>query len=219
MNILARAMKKAKTIVRDIDDEKLHQKNLVKYFQIYFGLTNSSVPGGLDRFATLVLDAEQASRKDISNTIKSEMLKNKVLYCYICGISVSGSTQGESLKAELEHIWPQSYGGDSIIENLLPSCPACNKKKGNMILWQNANVHSFVLKPNPSEKEVENIRRVERIAKHRRKLFKVACERKISLKEAANEVGPVDIMNKMNILFIDRDDAVDFFNFDFNYGD
>ena len=28
-----------------------------------------------------------------------------------------------------EHIWPRSYGGDSIEENLLPSCKSCNSNK------------------------------------------------------------------------------------------
>jgi len=201
VNILARAMKKAKTIVRDIEDEKLHQRHLVKYFQLSLGLTGSSLSGGLDRFAILVLESEKSSNKSISNSVKSEMFKSKALYCYICGVSISRSNQDSNLNAELEHIWPQSYGGDSIIENLLPACFKCNKDKGNMILWQNANVHSFVLKPNPSEDEFENIRRVERIAKHRRTIFKYACEKNISLKEAAYEVGPINIMNKKKCHF------------------
>ena len=104
---------------------------------------------------------------------------------------------------QLEHIWPQSFGGDSIAENLLPACPACNNAKSDMLLWQNAHIHSFTLKPEPSPQE---------LAQHRRNIFEYASTHRTTLKDAALIIGSVDLSE---ISSIDRDDAVDFFNFGF----
>lgn len=39
----------------------------------------------------------------------------------------------EDLLATIDHVWPQSLGGDDSLDNLRLSCPPCNQAKGNRI--------------------------------------------------------------------------------------
>lgn len=49
---------------------------------------------------------------------------NKCAYCF------EPPEDGKYL--EIEHLVPLSKGGHHRIENVVPACPTCNKKKGNM---------------------------------------------------------------------------------------
>ncbi|GLZ26427.1 hypothetical protein Pstu01_30960 [Stutzerimonas stutzeri] len=214
-NILSRCLQKAKRIVKLFDDEKEHQKQLIQYFQRSLEIPRSPSGVNLDRLAALTLQAEQKSRKDIISSVRSQFSITKTHYCYICGTQVFENPVDSQLKMQLEHIWPQSFGGDSIVENLLPSCPSCNWLKDKMLLWQNAHIHSFTLKPEPSHSELNNIEIKLRIAQHRKQIFEHANTYKKTLKEAALSIGSVDLQE---ITSIDKDDAVDFFNFRFKAG-
>ena len=211
-NILTRCLKKANRIVSLFEDEREHQKLIIQYFQRSLEIPRAPYGADLDRLATLTLEAEKKSRKGIISSIRSQFSTTKVNYCYICGFPVFEKPLEMQVKMQLEHIWPQSFGGDSITENLLPACPTCNNDKSDMLLWQNAHIHSFTLKPEPSSQELENIGRRLRIAQHRRDIFEYASTNKTTLKEAAIAIGSVNISE---ISAIDRDDAVDFFNFSF----
>lgn len=211
-NLMARCIKKAKRISSDFENEKDHQRLLVRYFQDSLEIPRDAIGGDLDRFAFLTLEAEKKSRKDIIPSIRKLFSSTGPTSCYICGRMIYEKATDDNEKVELEHIWPQSFGGDSIAENLLPSCKSCNKDKAHMLLWQNSNVHSFVLKPMPSAEEFTAIRRIEKIAKHRWHIFDHACKNKSTLKNAALQIGPAALSD---VKSIDSDDAVDFFNFDF----
>lgn len=211
-NILSRSIKKAKRIVSLINDEREHQKQIVQYFQRTLEIPKSPSGVDLDRLAALTLEAEKKSRKDIISSVRSQFSTIKVHYCYICGGPVFERPLGTQERMQLEHIWPQSFGGDSIAENLLPACATCNGYKSDMLLWQTAHVHSFTLKPEPSPQELNNIKTTLRIAQHRRKIFEYANANRTTLKDAALMVGSA---NLGDISSIDSDDAVDFFNFEF----
>jgi len=211
-NIMARCIKKAEKINTTNQNDIDHQRILVRYIQDSLEIPRSPTSGDLDRLAFLILESEKSSRRDINNTTRQQSSSRGLNNCYICGKDIYQSHEDKYLKLQLEHIWPQSFGGDSNVENLLPACYCCNEEKSSMLLWQNSNVHSFVLKPNPSEEETKSIRRKEKIAQHRRSIFQYACTQKTTLKQAAQALGPVDLQN---IKPLDSDDAVDFFNFYF----
>lgn len=214
-NILSRCIQKAKRIVKLFDDEKEHQKQIIQYFQRSLEIPRNPSGFNLDRLAALTLQAEEKSKKDIISSVRSQFSNTKFHYCYICGTQIFENPTGSQIRMELEHIWPLSFGGDSIVENLLPSCPTCNRLKDKMLLWQNAHIHSFTLKPEPSPSEINNIEIKIRIAQHRKQIFEHANLYKKTLKEAALSIGSVDLQSVMPI---DKDDAVDFFNFKFNTG-
>lgn len=215
-NFIMRCIKKAKWIDKndplhaDCNALERHKKALINYFLTSLEIPRNSLGGNLEQLANLVIDAYKATKKDITPTVRKQF-KKRPDKCYICG-SLIDDTSGATHKYELEHIWPQSYGGDSIVENLLPSCCYCNKDKSHMLLWQNADVSSFVLTPMAELNELQSIHKPVRIARHRRLIFEHACKQKVSLKNAALAVGSVELAN---IKFIDREDSVDFYNFDF----
>ncbi|WP_338478533.1 HNH endonuclease [Pseudomonas trivialis] len=209
-NLLSRIIKKANRVVSDVESEKEHHKLMTHYFLRSLEIPRSPSGVSLDRLASLALEAEKTSRKAIISSVRSQFTITKVNYCYMCGTPVYEKTQNPLDKMELEHIWPQSFGGDSTVENLLPACPPCNGEKGSMILWQNAHIHSFTLKPEPSADELTSIKKKVKIAQHRREMFEYASNYKKTLKDAALAIGS---FNFNEVSAIDRDDAVDFFNF------
>lgn len=212
-NLMARCVKKASRIKESCEDETLHQPTLVKYFQQSLGMADHPTERKLDRLATLTFNASDSSGKKISDATKRSVRNNKNdHYCYICGMQILKAAESPDSQIEYEHIWPSSYGGDSSAENLLPACPKCNRLKSDLLLWQDTDVHSFILPPAPVEEEWKRIERRVKIAKHRYQIFEVACTRGLSLKEAAIELGPVN-MHHDSLYANDEDDCVDFFNF------
>lgn len=215
-NLMMRCIKKAKWIDRNdplhADNNALgrHKKLLISYFQNSLEIPRNSLGGNLEQLAGLVIDAYKATKKDIPDSVRKQF-KRRPDYCYICGTSIDDKL-ADPPNYELEHIWPQSYGGNSIAENLLPSCIHCNKDKSHMLLWQNADINSFVLMPMAEHGELISIHKRVRIARHRRTIFEYACAKKTSLKEAAQAIGSVELTN---LRYIDREDSIDFYNFDF----
>ena len=213
LNLVARILKKAQR-VRSDEKEEYHQTTVVAYIQRSLGIPLVSGSDSVDRLASLALKAAADSKKAINDAVKSIVLNGrKETSCYICGTLLL--KKNDSLpenRIEYEHLWPSSFGGNSVAENLLPACGYCNRAKGHMMLWQSSHISSFVLKPSPSEEEWKMIQRSEKIAKYAQTIFRSACHNKTSLKDAALFIGPVSLSS---IYAADEDDAIDFFNFEF----
>ncbi len=212
LNILGRTVKKAER-VRTIDNESLHQSKMVEFIQRTLGIARHHESDVVDRLASGALTAAADSKRKIRDSVKNAVCRGRrELSCYICGgILLRNSAQPES-QVEFEHLWPASFGGNSIEENLLPACKACNNAKGHMLLWHTAHIASFVLKPQPSEEELKSISRREKIAKHAMSVYSKACNDRCSLKTAALSIGPVSMTS---IYADDNEDSMDFFNFSF----
>lgn len=209
-NLLARLVKKAVHVIDDSSLEQMHHQSQMKHFL----LTNLEMAidhrnkESVNKLISLSLSAALISKKEVSSGTKKLVTPEyRSIYCYICGKSLEVSAEDKSIQVQYEHIWPQSFGGDSLPANLLPACALCNGTKGSMLLWQNAHVHSFVLSPSPQLDDIKKIQYREKIAMHRRNIFRRACDDRISLKEAALKVGA---MKKIGFKY--PDDTVDFFN-------
>lgn len=63
------------------------------------------------------------SIRDLSGTVKYEVLKRAKLRCELCGVS----NQVRAL--EVDHILPRKHGGKDDLENLQSLCYACNARK------------------------------------------------------------------------------------------
>jgi len=108
----------------------------------------------VDQTMRLSVAAAQAAASSINGTTRKRMLqeaKNRNTGCYLCGCELDFDLQHPTRKFELEHIWPNSYGGDSDETNLLPVCHGCNQQKGNLATWGMAAIQSLILGINPSE--------------------------------------------------------------------
>lgn len=51
-------------------------------------------------------------------------------HCYLCGRRLSQQT------ATLDHVLPQSKGGNAVPENLRLACAVCNVRKGDRVIQE-----------------------------------------------------------------------------------
>lgn len=212
INMLARLVKKALK-VRAGENELTHHPEIVRYIQRSLGVNRYSGDDVVDRLASHALAAASACGKKINESAKKIVRSKRIeAPCYICGTNCLFGSAEENARVKYEHIWPSSYGGDSIHENLMPSCWHCNEVKGDMLLWHTGSLFSFVLKPSPSIEELKTISRKEKVAMYMRLVLQYACLNRCSLKDAAMAIGPVSMTS---IYAVDEADAIDFSNFEF----
>lgn len=207
-NILVRLLKKTeRTLEVEPSDPA---KTITQYIEKHLEVAERHIA---KRLAALAIDASRNSSKSIPRSVEQAVLRGRTAHhCYLCGNSISKNTTTTGQRLELEHIWPSSYGGDSVAENLLPTCDICNRSKGDMILWHTAHLASFCLKPTPSTQEQASVQRREKIAWFMKLVHQTAKHEKITLKEAALNLGPIDMQNQKSIY---EEDSRDFFNLTF----
>ena len=141
--------------------------------------------------------------------------------CYSCGgeldpqalsqVSVeNGKLIPNPQYLEYEHLWPHSFGGDSIAENLLPSCPYCNRAKANVASWEWMPVQSVIpefLARSPTLSGPKASKQVK-IGLHIRAATACARLNGTTLKNAYIAIGPR--LNDIHV--VDTSDTADFFN-------
>ena len=82
-------------------------------------------------------------------------------WCYMCGQALDFNQKDPVRSYTLEHIWPRSYGGDSIEDNFLPACISCNgDKKSNFATWTMPAIQSLLFGLKPQEENLTKIPRV-----------------------------------------------------------
>ena len=102
----------------------------------------------------LSIEAAKAAASSISDRTRSVFVRKaskKGASCYMCGCFLQFVSGEKKHQFELEHIWPNSFGGDSEEDNLLPVCRGCNNHKGNLATWGMAGVQSLINGIDPSE--------------------------------------------------------------------
>ena len=88
-----------------------------------------------------------AIRKQRDRGVEKNAIAAGAAVCYMCGVSLN-RRKGQSDTFTIEHIWPISFGGDTVEENLLPACADCNSKRGSMLSWAAGPVNSTFLHAN-----------------------------------------------------------------------
>jgi 5-methylcytosine-specific restriction endonuclease McrA len=207
-NIFARLIRKTERVIQQ--DRPDPARIITQYAESHLEITNRIKAR---RLSALALAANKSAGRSIPYSVGLAVIGSRILHhCYICGNSISKSKDDESSKLELEHIWPSSYGGDSIEENILPACGVCNRNKADMLLWYTGHLAGFCLKPQPSVSEQVQVKRREKIAWFMRNTYNIAIKYNISLKNAALQHGPIDMDDQKSI---DEEDSLDFFNLTF----
>jgi len=79
----------------------------------------------MEKRGRAIFQHRRLSIRDLSDTMKYEVLKRAKLRCELCGIS------NEFRPLEVDHILPRSHGGTDTLENLQSLCYSCNAMKGN----------------------------------------------------------------------------------------
>lgn len=213
-NLTARITKAAKYLIEQPDlGDALHFGSMLELLYNQFMISEFNFKkSDVHLLVNMSFEAARNARQNISDTTKTSVLAGKSeINCYICGEEIFETNGDPKYVIQFEHIWPRGYGGDSSSANLLPACHECNNRKSNMMLWQDAHIHSVILKPNQPSEDIK-ISRIAKIAKHRQAIFKYACSNAATLKEAALVIGPYDFSN---IQLSDPNDSSDFFTFHF----
>jgi hypothetical protein len=146
-----------------------------------------------NRLLRLLSSAVQNSNRPISSGTAKELRAVARLqhqHCYICGITLDFNDSSSRSFYTAEHLWPSSYGGDSVLENLLPACNDCNTKKRNIATWVATDVHSLFVGMNPDRNHLAHLSFAHRYAIFNRAAFSIAIEQQISLKNAFRKMGP-----------------------------
>lgn len=214
-NLTARLIKAAKAVLADPNgSEFTYRGSFLTFLVNQCGITESQFGRfNVNKLISFSFAAAQASGEKISKEVKSLVRAPFItLECYICGKELFVNSADSDDAIEYEHIWPSSYGGDSVIANLLPACSGCNRAKGSMMLWQDSWKHSLVLPPDPSLNDLTEVTRSMKVALHRKKIFDYAATHFVTLKDAALEVGPADFSA---LAPIEPSDATDFFTIQF----
>lgn len=162
------------------------------------------------QLARLVVNAEAASQKDVSRSVRSAVLATRgQLRCYLCAEELNRKADADTPTAPtIEHLWPRSLGGDSVEENLLPACGGCQKTTQDTVSWEWLNAHNLVLPPRPSEAAVNSIGPRVRGARHFMHAVDVAERQGLTLKEAMLRLGPI----KRPVTWINTDLPITFFD-------
>ncbi|WP_348697909.1 hypothetical protein [Duganella fentianensis] len=169
------------------------------------------------RLARHLIAASDSSFRSISPTVRKNVIGLRgTANCYLCDKQIfdDRSDQDPDLLT-LEHLWPQSMGGDSIEANLVPACPACQNDTKDTLSWEWLNIHNLVLPPEPTEQALKSISRKTRVAKHFEHAIKIATEEKITLKNALLRIGPRQqelsyVKTGMPVTFFDLKTVTDF---------
>lgn len=175
--------------------------------------------GWLDKedLAVLVRDtlrAEGASNNPIPKSVETDIWHSRRVHrCCFCGNSLRADTGSvvrdeDGNKATLEHVWPASLGGDSIVENLVPACGGCNSEKRDLFTWEQGGIHDFIY---PIDFHLSDflprLPVAQRILLQRRAVVTLAQRERITLKQALQRVGPYGA-----ITALDANDTWDIFN-------
>jgi 5-methylcytosine-specific restriction endonuclease McrA len=105
----------------------------------------------------LVFDSLDASRRKIPKGVEQKLLnsaKENQQRCQLCGRNIDYSIdRNDELSYSLDHIWPQSLGGESEEWNLQVTHKRCNSKRQDIADVSDAHYEHFHVKHNWSSDE------------------------------------------------------------------
>jgi hypothetical protein len=155
-----------------------------------------------------VMAAAQASVTGVSTSLRREIYEAHGLACYSCGVQLDRHSSDDKNSATIEHLWPQSLGGDSDFRNLLPACRACNTNRNEHADWPAFWFQSCFLAPRPSEEAIERAVSLRtRVALQFFRAYLAAEDTGMSLKRSLLVAGPLPAPDVS-----ERDFATDFFS-------
>jgi hypothetical protein len=119
------------------------------------------------------------------------------------------SEDERQLAVEVEHVWPRSYGGNTIAENLAFACHGCNQRKENYANWAMVDSQSFILGWNPDTDDLQEVPGWRRFALTSWRAHQIAENGSLTLKQAFFRLTSV-VLDRPRVMRLA--DAADFFN-------
>ena len=136
-----------------------------------------------------LLPAIRSARQKISRSLRQSVVAwagREMPYCYLCGTQVDFDADGRRAFT-LDHVWPQAYGGNSDIENLLGACRSCNEAKSSEPSWAMYPIQSYVA--GFEVHDLEDMPKVMRFAVQARAAKRLAQQEGRSLRDAYLRLG------------------------------
>lgn len=142
MDVSLRCVRQAKDAFEKFEDPTWEQ--LGRHLRL-----EANLPAGLRgdrRFLELTLKTAGIARTKPRNKAVEASIRGKGRQtCYMCGEAVKlNGLPGKTYS--VEHLWPQSLGGETVEDNLLNACAECNNKRMHQVTWATGPVHSTWLK-------------------------------------------------------------------------
>ena len=227
LHCFARLLQVAKHYrVKELDNPEKAVSEINYFVMETLGIAKSTCKSFRD-LAPLAIEAAAAaskSSKTPSLTVKKEVLAkcHNLFYCYSCGSELDpqaeshifDSETGEQILnsryLEFEHLWPHSYGGNSIPENLLPACYLCNREKQNIVSWEWVQLQAFFPNFESGAYDLDGVEfsKIMKIGLHIRAALDYAKINGATLKDSYKLIGPR--LNTVSVL--QKKDTADFFN-------
>lgn len=113
------------------DDEKFCALSVERKLEVLYLISNNFIISEFKRYAGPAFrsSAPQSRRiKQLSSADRLAVLKYDDFTCQYCGAKPAA--------LECDHILPRSRGGDNSFDNLITSCPSCNRAKGTKTLHE-----------------------------------------------------------------------------------
>jgi len=181
------------------------------------GLGNRDVKTRLkDLTANAVLATYETLKTADEKLVRAEA--GRLPQCFLCNrrlVMVQGpavrelSEDERQLAVEVEHVWPRSYGGNTIAENLAFACHGCNQRKENYANWAMVDSQSFILGWNPDTDDLKEVPGWRRFALTSLKAHQIAENQSLTLKQAFFRLTSV-VLDRPRVMRLA--DAADFFN-------
>lgn len=235
LHIFGRLLQAAKAYRnRNVDDDESSLLQLENFLVDKLNITRATSPN-FSAIAPLALEAARMSSRNSHNVSdkKKKAVQDEFKHsfkCYTCGTELDPLERKKLVPhwdkkkekhkpwrmvpnrkyAEYEHIWPHSFGGDTIVENLAPVCLSCNGAKENSVSWEWTLIQSLLPTTDLGQATLESklTSRAIKVSLHMRAAMMYARMHGTTLKTAFKTIGPREKL----VAIIDTDDTPDFFN-------
>lgn len=235
LHVFGRLLQAAKAYRnRNVDDDETSLHQLENFLVDKLNITRSTC-SSFASIAPMALEAAKMSSKN-NHTVPNKRKKDvqeefkNCFNCYTCGSELDPFEKNKLVPhwdkkkekrkpwrmvpngryAEYEHIWPHSFGGDTIVENLAPVCLPCNDAKENSVSWEWTLIQSLLPTTDLGQPTLESkhTSRAIKVSLHMRAAMMYARVNGTTLKDAFKTIGP----REKSVVVIDTDDTPDFFN-------
>lgn len=229
LHIFGRLFQAAKAQLTYHLDDELTCLTVIESFLVDKLNITGATCRNFNQLAPLALDAVRASGRNSHNVSARKKAEVQEEFkdhfrCYSCGAELDPHERRKEVfhpdkpwrripngrYAEYEHIWPHSFGGDTVVANLAPVCLPCNDAKGNAVSWEWTLVQSLLPSANLQSPFLESklTTRAIKMSLHTRAAMLYARKHGTTLKDALRTIGP----REKQVRIIDAGDTPDFFN-------
>jgi len=107
--------------------------------QVFYSRRQVQSAANLPKMRNLPPSHKKCIREKVSRELRREVMQKNHQKCYCC----DAKNNEKSMRLELHHIVPVSFGGKTEANNLLPLCFNCHKSVHNLIDKRNLNPLKF----------------------------------------------------------------------------